>query len=169
MTDPGYACHCCGQRHAGLPFSYGVDAPDHWRDELAGDERSVLDGEVCIIQAEHYFVRARLVLPVLDAERDFDWTVWVSLSRSNFERTTELWTTPGREQEPPYFGWLSTELPVYPQSTLNLRTHVRTQPVGSRPCVELEPTDHPLAVEQRTGITLARVQDIAERLRHPDA
>ncbi len=32
--------------------------------------------------------------------------------------------------------------------------------------IELEPTDHPLAVEQRVGITLARVQEIAETLLH---
>jgi len=43
---------------------------------------------------------------------------------------------------------------------------VHTQPVGVRPVVELEPTDHPLAVEQRTGITVARVQEFAEQLLH---
>ena len=32
------------------------------------------------------------------------------------------------------------------------------QAVGERPLVELEPTDHPLAVEQHAGITLGRVQ-----------
>ena len=32
---------------------------------------------------------------------------------------------------------------------------------------ELEPTGHPLAVEQRTGMTRARVQQIAETLLHP--
>jgi hypothetical protein len=32
---------------------------------------------------------------------------------------------------------------------------------------ELEPTDHPLAVEQRTGITRARVQQFTELLLHP--
>jgi hypothetical protein len=31
----------------------------------------------------------------------------------------------------------------------------------------LEPTAHPLAVEQRSGITRARVQQIAEILLHP--
>jgi hypothetical protein len=33
--------------------------------------------------------------------------------------------------------------------------------------VELEPTDHPLPVEQRQGITMARVQALAELLLHP--
>ena len=70
----------------------------------------------------------------------------------------ELWTSPRRADEPPYFGWLSTSLPaaVYPQ-TLQLKTHVFNQAVGRRPLIVLEPTDHPLAVEQREGITTARV------------
>lgn len=63
-------------------------------------------------------------------------------------------------------GWLSTELPLYQPSTLSLKTRVHTQAVGQRPLVELEPADHPLAVEQRTCITLARVQEIAETLLH---
>lgn len=54
-----------------------------------------------------------------------------------------------------------------PTTTLNLKTHVHTRPVGERPCVELEPTDHPLAVEQRTGITLDRVLKIATAVLHP--
>jgi hypothetical protein len=45
---------------------------------------------------------------------------------------------------------------------------VHTQPIGSRPLIELEPTDHPLAIEQRQGITLARVQEIAGLLLHQE-
>lgn len=167
MTDQSYLCRCCGQRHDGPPFSYGPEAPAYWRDDLGNDGRSVLDDEVCIIEAEHFFVRGRIVIPVTDSETDFDWGVWVSLSRANFTRMTELWTTPGREHEPPYFGWLSTELPMYEPTTLNLKTHVHGGPIGKRPFIELEPTDHPLAVEQRTGITLDRVQQFAEILLHP--
>jgi hypothetical protein len=32
-----------------------------------------------------------------------------------------------------------------------------TQPAGRKPLIELEPADHPLAVEQRNGITWQRV------------
>ncbi|WP_412543093.1 DUF2199 domain-containing protein [Longispora sp. K20-0274] len=76
---------------------------------------------------------------------------------------------PGREAEPPYFGWLSTELGLYTPSTINLKTNLHTRPVGQRPLIELEPTDHPLAVEQRCGITRARVQEFAESLLHPES
>jgi hypothetical protein len=167
VGDQGYECRSCGQRHEGLPFSYGAEAPAYWRDDLIGDEDSTLEDEVCIIQAQHYFVRARLVIPVIDAEEDFEWGVWVSLSKDNFGRVLDLWTTRGREREPAYFGWLSTQLPVYPTETLSLKTGVHTGPVGARPHVVLEPTDHPLAVEQRSGITTERVREIAETLLHP--
>lgn len=164
-----YLCQSCGGRHEGLPMSYGTDAPDYWSPSFAGDESSTLEQELCVIKREHFFVRGRLVVPVTGRAEgmEFDWGVWVSVSRHNFVRALSLWTTPGREHEPPYFGWLSTRLPLYQPSTLELKAHVHTQPVGQRPLVELGPTDHPLAVEQRTGITLARVQEIAETLRHP--
>ncbi len=45
---------------------------------------------------------------------------------------------------------------------------VQTQPVGMRPLVELETTDHPLAIEQREGITMDRVLELAERILHPE-
>ncbi len=84
---------------------------------------------------------------MVDAEQDFEWGVWTSLSRDNFARTLDIWEREGRESE---------------------QTMVQTRPLGLRPLVELEPTDHPLAVEQREGITVARVQSIAEQLLHAD-
>jgi len=163
-----YVCRCCGERHRGLPMSYGTDAPAYWDPSLAGDESSTLEQEQCVIKGEHFFVRGRLVIPVTGAApgTEFDWGVWVSLSRGNFTRALSLRATPGREREQPYFGWLSTALPLYQPSTLSLKTRVHTQAAGQRPLIELEPADHPLAVEQRAGITLARVQEIAEALLH---
>jgi hypothetical protein len=167
-SEMSYVCRRCGERHRGLPMSYGTDAPAYWAPSLAGDKSSTLEQEQCVIRDEHFFVRGRLVIPVTGAVpgTEFDWGVWVSLSRDSFTRALSLWTTAGREREQPYFGWLSTELPLYQPSTLSLKTRVHTQAVGQRPLIELEPTDHPLAAEQRAGITLARVQEIAETLLH---
>ncbi|EDX20579.1 conserved hypothetical protein [Streptomyces sp. Mg1] len=91
----------------------------------------------------------------------------MSLSRENFSRSADLWDTPGRESEEPYFGWLTTDLFVYSPTTLNLKTNVHTRPIGQRPLIELEPTDHPPVVEQRTGITQDRVRNIAAAVLHP--
>jgi len=47
---------------------------------------------------------------------------------------------------------------------LNLKTLVHLRSGGLRPFIELEPTDHPLAVEQRNGISMTRVEEIASLL-----
>jgi hypothetical protein len=84
-------------------MSYGVDAPAFWADSLAGDPASVLEQEQCVIKGEQFFLRGRIVIPVLDAApgTEFDWGVWVSLSPANFDRALSLWTTQGREREAP--------------------------------------------------------------------
>jgi hypothetical protein len=52
---------------------------------------------------------------------------------------------------------------LYPE-TLGLKTFVRQRGIGVRPYIELEPTDHPLAVEQREGITKERLGEIAAKV-----
>lgn len=167
-TGSGFSCSYCGQYHDELPHSYGTSAPYYWDESLETRPDTVLGADQCVIDGKFFFIRARLVLPVTDAEEDFEWGVWISLSEANFTRAMQFWTNPERINEPPYFGWLATELPGYEPSTLNLKTNLHSQPIGIRPTVELEPTDHPLALEQRTGVPLARVQAIAERLLHAD-
>jgi hypothetical protein len=83
-----YVCRSCGERHSGLPLSHGTNAPAYWSDSLASDEASELDEDLCVIAGEHFFIRGRLVIPVVDGfpGTEFDWGVWVSLSRVNFER-----------------------------------------------------------------------------------
>jgi hypothetical protein len=118
-----------------------------------------------MIEERDFFIKGNLDIPVLDADECFSWTVWVSLSRSNFERARQVWDNPNRVEEPRYFGWLSTRIPIYPE-TLNLKANIHTRAVGIRPYIEIQPTDHPLAKEQREGITVARVCEIAELLLH---
>jgi hypothetical protein len=147
-------------------MGFGLPAPSYWSDDLAAEPLNILEPEICVIKDQGFFVRGLIEIPVIDTDQVFAWNVWVSLGKDNFFRMTELWNQPGRENEPPYFGWLSNEIPAYPASTLNLKTRLHTRPPGERPTIELEPTDHPLAVDQRTGITQARVQEIAETLLH---
>jgi hypothetical protein len=163
-----FTCASCGETHQGLPLTYAAPAPDYWYTlaEAERDSRTILGEEQCEVDDQFFFVRGQIHIPVHDSDDHFECGVWVSLSRTSYERMVELWDQPGREDEPPYFGWLQTSLPYEP-ATLNLKTMVHTRPVGLRPLIELEPTDHPLAVEQREGITLARVQEIAGQMLHP--
>lgn len=164
----GFACSCCGTWHDSVPMSYGADAPIYWDwlSESERRERAELSSDQCIIDNQHFFLRGRIEIPILDAADRFYWGVWVSVSPESFRRSSELWRQAGRENQPPFFGWLSTRLPVY-TDTLNLKTMVHTQRIGERPLIEIEPTDHPLAPEQRNGITFKRLQQIAEAMLHP--
>ncbi|GAB3230100.1 hypothetical protein GCM10027447_24260 [Glycomyces halotolerans] len=148
-------------------MGYSTAAPYVWDPSFADAPDCLLSSDQCVIKAQHFFVKGQIEIPVVANDDVFSWGVWVSLSRENFERAVGLWETPGRESEEPYFGWLAAELPIYSPSTVNLKTNVHTRPVGERPFVELEPTDHPLAVEQRTGITPERIREIAEAVMHP--
>lgn len=165
MTE--WRCRKCGEVHHELPMHYSAPAPELWFmiPESERGQRCELSSDQCVIDEQHFFMVGNLDLPVVGVAELFSWDVWVSLSRRNFERVTDLWEQPGRETELPYFGWLSTSLPGYLE-TLSLKTMVYTREVGRKPFIELEPTDHPLALEQRKGITLDRVQEIAEFILH---
>ncbi len=162
-----YQCKLCGKFHDGPPLSYGAPAPAMWYSIPESEQRrdNVLSRDNCIINGEFFFIVGNINIPVIGTTDIFNWSVWVSLSKENYQRAEKLWNKRGREKEPPYFGWLNTQLSPYPD-TLNLKTLVHTRSVGQRPLVELEPTEHPLSVEQRTGITWQRVQELAEIIMH---
>lgn len=169
-SRPGgeWRCVSCGSTHTGLAYSFAAPAPDAWA-ALRGQPRpeSELGGEQCVIGGEHFFIRGLIEIPVRGGEHPvFSWNVWSSLSRENFERASALWHSPDRVKEPPYFGWMSVELaPVYPPTT-NLKLNLHTRELGRRPFLEVEPTSHPLAVEQREGITVERVRELNELMLH---
>ncbi|WP_376768299.1 DUF2199 domain-containing protein [Paenibacillus alginolyticus] len=165
----GYICSCCGKRHDELPMSYGSNAPYYWF-QSKPEERDVrfdLNSDLCIMDDEHYFIRGNIEIPVFEEKQVFTWDVWVSLSKDNFNKAVSTWSKSGREKElEPMFGWLSTSIPCYSVETMNLKTMVNIRKVGIRPYIELEPNEHPLALEQRNGISIKRVQEIAEHLLH---
>lgn len=162
-----WTCRTCGCTHTGTPDSYSYDAPWTWYTipEAERDKRSLLTEDYCAIDNEDFFVRGCLEIPIIGRQSPLIWGVWVSLSRTNWLRERSLAEDPSRTAEPSYFGWLSSRIEIYPD-TAALKTNVWTQGVGKRPLIELEPTDHPLAVEQRCGITEERLIEIAERVEH---
>jgi hypothetical protein len=52
---------------------------------------------------------------------------------------------------------------VYPD-TLNLKTMAHLRDNGIRPYIEVEPTEHPLAVDQHQGITLDRALELVHQI-----
>jgi hypothetical protein len=160
-----WKCSRCGEVHSGIP-GYSVDAPWPWYTTPESERgTSVLTEDHCILLGKDYFIRGCIEIPVTSENDPFIWGVWVSLSLDNFNREQRLRNDPQRTEEPPYFGWLSSRIQVYPD-TLLLKVRVHSRRVGVAPSIELEPTDHPLAVEQRIGIGLDRVREISDLMHH---
>jgi hypothetical protein len=145
---------------------YSFAAPWPWLTTPESERgSSVLTEGHCILRDEDYFIRGCIEIPVTGQKDPFIWGAWVSLSRDNFNREQSLRNDPRRTEEPAYVGWLSSRIQVYPD-TLLLKARIHLRKVGTAPLIELQPTDHPLAVEQRSGISLHRVREIFERMEH---
>jgi len=166
-SENGFKCSVCGERHV-LPLSYSVKAPMAAgaipADEL--EQRVVITPDQCVIDGKDFYLRGRILVSVIGLEEPFIWGIWAEVSPKNFVRTNELWTVEGREQEPPFPGWLNSQLPIF-GDTFNLEVSIQTQPVGRRPHFTVVDPDHPLAVDQREGITMERVEEIAVMMLHP--
>lgn len=162
-----FTCSCCGQRHEGSP-SFGYNAPIYY-DQLSGAEKqsiAELSGDLCKIEhpeGTDYFARVVLELPIHGVSDPFLWGVWVSLSRESFERYTATWGF--HDESDSYFGWFSNRLPYYPD-TVSLKANVRPRNDGGRPVIELQPSEHPLAIHFHEGLTVQEAQQIAEAVMH---
>ncbi len=166
----GYRCVTCGKWHSELPLDFACLEP-LYVDELSDAERAerVDDlGDFRVLRqddATHYFIRGLIEIPIHRSKKRFAYGVWTSLSEESFKKARTAYRR--KREAGPFFGWLSNALPGYP-STLNLKTHVHVR-ATIRAAIELEPTDHPLAVEQRDGITMTRVKEIVGALLHDSA
>jgi hypothetical protein len=161
-----FECATCGERHAGMP-DLAFDSPMHYQ-ELSADDKAqnaVLTADTCVIANRDHFVRGCLEIPRAGRIQPFAWGAW---SRKNFDRYVELIEYTDRQLEGPYFGWLCNRLPGYPD-TVQLRTNVYFRPYPLRPRIELEPTDHPRAVEQRVGVSDDRLRELLEANGHSHA
>lgn len=154
-----YRCSVCGQIHTDLP-DVAFDRPlyAHQIPEAERDRRVTLTSDTCIINEADFFIRGVIEIPVHDYSPGFAFGVWVSQKEDNFRRYLDHFDA---AEIGPYFGWLSNEIAFYDESTLNLKTRAHFQGRGLRPTLALEPTNHPLAVDQREGISLERAWEIA--------
>lgn len=114
----------------------------------------------------YFFIHGCLEIPIHDSDEIFTWGVWLSLQEDNFLLWQEHFDQTVRSHTGPFFGWLSTRLPIYPD-TLNLKTLVHLRDNGIRPRVELEDTHHPLSREQHDGISLSRALELVHLIEDP--
>ena len=161
-----FKCASCGEVHEGMP-SFGAKAPLSYYAvaEEEREHRCDLGSDDCVVDQEFFFVRGCIEIPVIGEDEPFSWGVWVSLSEASFTEWGKCYDLDVRSHIGPFFGWLNTALNCYPD-TVGLQTTVHLRDNGMRPYIELQSTDHPLATEQRTGISVERVAELYSLTMH---
>lgn len=161
-----WTCRACGVPHEGL-FDLACEKPDPWpgsEDKAPNAEAlrstNFLSEDFCVREGQDHFVRCVLDLPLKGTEgRSFGFGVWSTLSEKNFKLYCETFDSGQQGELGPWFGWFSNRLKGYPD-TLSLKCQVHPRPGRLRPWIEITQADHPLAVEQREGITIERLAEI---------
>ena len=113
--------------------------------------RLEMDGDLCVFDDEHYFIRGLITLSIRAKKHFFTWLVWVVLSKDTFERIVDSWQTEGRENNPPDIGTLDTRIPGYLDTT-GLEVAIVPSRVGQKPSIRIKPCEHRLFSDQENGI-----------------
>ena len=166
--NEGWTCATCGKSHSDVPLSFAADFPDMYANLKSEDRdlRAVIGTDQCIVDEKWFFIRGCLEIPVVGHSEPFLWGVWASVRQEAYDEISDCWTQEGREKTHGSFkGRLANSLSVYPE-TLNLKVEIRLEPVGTRPLFVVEEVEHPLANEQRLGITRTRAMELASFLLH---
>lgn len=162
-----FECRSCGETHRGLP-AWHVQAPVQAL-AIAPPERAArveLTEDDCVIDQKEFYLKGLLEIPVHGTSERFVWGIWLSVSAESYARFAQLFSDVRRPAGDQFFGWVCSELPEYPSTQLlKAQLHIREYPM--RPWVELEPTNHPLSLDQRNGLTRRRAMELAKSLLHP--
>ena len=163
-----FKCASCSETHYGVPC-FGAGAPLSYYEVPEGERESRCDlsSDACVIDQSNFFVRGCLEIAVAGEADALSWGVWVALTEADFKEWIKTFDAEKRSGAGPYVGRLDAWLKPYPD-TMNLKTILHLRDDGMRPYIELAPTDHPLAVEQREGISGQRVAEIYAIMMHPD-
>lgn len=165
LMSGGFDCRCCGERHQGL-FDLACGKPEFWTgtEEKAPNSAvlgatDILTEDFCVIEGKYFFVRAVLELPIAGVDERFAYGVWTSLSAKNFNAFIDTFDSGEQGGLGPWFGYLCNALKGYPD-TLRLELDVRPSDGRQRPRLYVRDDAHPLAAEQRDGMTFDRLLEI---------
>ncbi len=161
-----FKCSECDKIHEGSP-SFAFQAPDPFLQQPPEvRQKGSLTQDLCQYEDEdgrHFFIRACLEIPIHGIDEPFLWGVWVSLSEKSYDRYVETYDNPDTNDR--YFGWFCNYLPCY-ENTYALKTRVHPRHNNERPLIEMEDSQHPLAVDFHQGISIEKAQKMAEAIMH---
>lgn len=160
-----WRCGSCEQDH-GWPFDLAAHAPDPWPHASEYEHNGALrmDGDFlsedfCVLNGEHFFVRAVMAIPVQGMADDFGFGCWSTLSRQNFDKYLESFDSIRPSQEELWSGWLCNRLAHHGDAG-PVGVWVQLRPGRQRPLLWVMDDDHPLAIAQEQGLSAEQMMEI---------
>jgi len=159
----GVLCPNCGIYHTDFSISFGEPQFIVGFSDEECATRVKKNTDLCVVDKEHYFIRAILELPIIARNEVFSLGVWVSQSRENFNRYVETFESDQAGNHS--FGWVSVPFRMFSlegeTSPANLEAKIHWGGKSERPKVTLwEELEHPFAQAQRDGITLEQANEL---------
>jgi hypothetical protein len=176
-----YRCDECGKIHKGSP-SFSYNFPTYYFDvsESEREGRVRISDDLCEIApspedvdgATIYCIRVILEIPIKGSKEPMTWGVWVSQSKESYDKYIE--TFDDDQSSFGSFGWLAVNLPYYTASDADeplqhLECDIEWSGIGQRPKAILWEDSHPLAIDQRNGISwqkAVKIAHIADKIFH---
>lgn len=160
-----FRCEVCGQQHDLSEMAVAVQKPFHYFQIPAAERatRIKISEDLCAIDNESFLIRGVMEIPLKDTTGTFEWGLWALVAAPDFSRYLELWDVEIDPNEPPMQGLLSGNPLGYPEANLTkLTIHLRSG--GLRPLFKVVDSNQPLAIDQREGISFAKIHPLIEKL-----
>jgi hypothetical protein len=153
-------CDACGLDHDGELFELGYFRPDVivGMDAEARAARARESNDICRLDESRFFLRGVLPLPIHGRDDGYMLGVWVEVSAASFARIHALWTDADQANEPAFAATLANDVRHHPGS-LGQAVTVRLTGPTTRPSVFVVDPAHPLAIEQRDGVSFHRASE----------
>ena len=154
-----FTCSCCGRGENGLTALTRL-MPDSIFTLSLGerDARARTSPDLAALDAERFFIRAVLALPVQRTTHALEFGVWAEVSKADFKLYFDEYDNPA-----PQFGPLAcsldSDLRPY-DATAGLKGFLTMQTGGRRPLMWFDSAAHRLARDQADGISVARLSRI---------
>ncbi len=132
---------------------------------LQGD---FLSEDFCLLDGQHYMVRAILPIPVIGLKDAFAFGCWSTLSRPNFDKYVDGFDSGEFADMGPWSGWLMNRLTGFNDEAVAdaLAVHVQPQIGRQRPKLFVMDDTHPLAIAQNEGVSPTRILELFTHYGH---
>jgi hypothetical protein len=162
-----YKCILCGNEHDEDLFDVSSTKPDVYFaiPESERESRIHLTDDTCVVDHGLFLIRGIIEIPIIDTEATFAFGMWATQSWDHFDAYQSF---PESSNIGPFPGQLEGYLRCYePHQTRGLRVTVIFPGGGLRPKFILVDPDHPLAQDQRNGISIERALWIQHQYSDP--